>query len=105
MKMSLRNAVIAVSAYACATLLSLAWTDGAQARVRIHVHPLYAASAFYFHSADVPWYAVRAYYFNGPWSGPYYSYTGWHDYATRNGIACEPGTAVKGGDGIYYMCQ
>ena len=53
----------------------------------------------------VAWYAVRAYYFGGPWTGPYYSYTGWSDYAARNGIACVPGTIVKGGDGIWYNCQ
>jgi hypothetical protein len=48
---------------------------------------------------------VRAYYFGGPWSGPYYSYAGWSDYAGRNGIGCTPGTVVKGGDGILYNCQ
>lgn len=60
---------------------------------------------FYFHSPDLPWYAVRAYYFGGPWSGPYYSYAGWSDYAAKNGIGCTPGTDVKGGDGIVYVCQ
>ena len=44
------------------------------------------------------WYAVRAYYFNGPWSGTGYSYAGWADYAKRNGIACVPGTAIKGAE-------
>ena len=48
---------------------------------------------------------MRAYYFNGPWSGNGYSYTGWADYAGRNGIGCVPGTAIKGGDGIMYNCQ
>jgi hypothetical protein len=48
---------------------------------------------------------VRAYYFGGPWSGTGYSYTGWSDYAGRNGIGCTPGTVVKGGDGIWYNCQ
>ena len=33
------------------------------------------------------------------------SYTGWADYAARNGIGCTPGTAIKGGDGIMYNCQ
>jgi hypothetical protein len=41
----------------------------------------------------------------GPWTGPYYSWTGWPDYAARNGIGCVPGTIVKGGDGIWYSCQ
>ena len=48
---------------------------------------------------------MRAYYFNGPWSGVGYSYTGWADYAKRNGIGCVPGTAIKGADGIMYNCQ
>ena len=55
------------------------------------------------------WYAVRAYYTDGPWSGvvsgwPYH-WTGWSDYAAQNGIGCTPGTLVKGGDGIMYACQ
>jgi hypothetical protein len=45
---------------------------------------------------------VRAYYFGGPWS---YGYSGWTDYAARNGIGCVPGSLVKGGDGIMYVCQ
>jgi hypothetical protein len=52
------------------------------------------------------WYAVRAYYYGGPWSGPGWGYAnGWADYAAQNGIGCTPGTTVKGGDGILYMCQ
>jgi hypothetical protein len=39
------------------------------------------------------------------WSGSGYSYAGWSDYAARNGIGCTPGTAIKGGDGIMYLCQ
>ena len=30
---------------------------------------------------------------------------GWADYAARNGIACVPGTAIKGGDSLMYVCQ
>jgi hypothetical protein len=101
MKMILSKASIAVLAFVCTALL---WTDGAEARARLYVTP-YAANAWYHPAADLSWYAVRAYYFGGPWSGPYYSYTGWQDYATRNGIGCEPGTIVHGGDGIYYNCQ
>jgi hypothetical protein len=48
---------------------------------------------------------VRTYYMGGPWSGPYYHWNGWSDYAAQNGIGCTPGTPVKGGDGIYYVCQ
>ncbi len=47
----------------------------------------------------------RAYYAGGPWSGNGWSYTGWSDYATRAGIGCTPGSTVKGGDGILYLCQ
>jgi hypothetical protein len=101
MKMTLKIAAIAT--LACATIFSLT-TNKAEAR-RLYVSPHYAAGAVYVQSADLPWYAVRAYYFGGPWSGPYYSYAGWKDYAGKNGIGCSPGTIVKGGDGIYYNCQ
>ena len=30
---------------------------------------------------------------------------GWTDYAARNGIGCTPGTTIKGGDSITYLCQ
>ena len=33
--------------------------------------------------------ALRAYYADG---GPWYGYSGWDDYAARNGIKCTPGT-------------
>jgi hypothetical protein len=102
MKMILSKASIAALAFVCTALF---WTGSAQAHVRLHVSPYYAANAWYHPAPGLAWYAVRAYYFDGPWSGPYYSYTGWHDYATRNGIACEPGTLVHGNDGIYYNCQ
>jgi hypothetical protein len=63
----------------------------------------YAVNAVYVENPA--WYAVRAYYMGGPWSGPGYSYAGWDDYAARSGIGCRPGTAIKGGDGIMYNCQ
>jgi hypothetical protein len=56
----------------------------------------------YYTNDGLPWYAVRAYYFGGPWS---YGYSGWTDYAARNGIGCVPGSLVKGGEGIMYVCQ
>lgn len=67
-----------------------------------HYHPY---NDYVADTSGLPWYAVRAYYADGPWSGPYWSYTGWSDYAAQNGIACEPGTLIKGGDGIMYVCQ
>ena len=71
-------------------------------------------------AAGLPWYAVRAYYAGGPWcsvgagaygaagwgwGGNYTCYSGWPDYKARNGIVCDPGTVIKGGDAILYMCQ
>ena len=104
MKMALRKTIVAASAFACAALFSLGSTNSAEAR-RLYVSPYYAAHAVYHPDPALPWYAVRAYYLGGPWSGSYYSYTGWSDYATRAGIACTPGSEVKGGDGIWYVCQ
>ena len=112
MKMTLRTVAIATSTFACAALLSLGWSEQggvslsinkAEAYARLLVRPGYAARAVYVDSAS--WYAVRAYYFGGPWSGVGYTYAGWDDYAARNGIGCRPGTAIKGGDGIMYLCQ
>jgi len=48
-----------------------------------------------------PHYAVSAYYTGGPW----YGYSGWDDYATRNAIKCTPGTTVKLDDGLMHVCQ
>ena len=114
MKLSLRTAAIAASTVACAALFSPTWSvqDGvslsiskADAAARVYIRSGYASNAVYVNSPGLPWYAVRAYYFGGPWAGQYYSYTGWPDYAKRNGIGCVPGTIVKGGDGIMYNCQ
>ena len=41
----------------------------------------------------------------GWWAGRWGCYSGWADYAQRNGIGCTPGSIVKGGDGINYVCQ
>lgn len=114
MKTTLRTMAIATSVFACAALLSLSTSkqgglslsvNKAEAQARIVVRPGYAATAAYVHSEGLPWYAVRAYYWGGPWSGDRYSYASWDDYATRNGIGCRPGTAIKGGDGLMYLCQ
>jgi hypothetical protein len=102
MKMTFK--VAAIATLACATLFSLTTANKAEAR-RLYVSPRYAVHAVYFQAPDIPWYAVRAFYFGGPWTGPYYSYAGWPDYAKRNGIACVPGTPVRGGDGLWYNCQ
>jgi hypothetical protein len=110
-QMSLKKIAIAVSAFACATLFSPGWSgqggvslsvNKAEAQARVYVRG-YAARAAYVEPGT--WHAVRAHYFNGPWSGAGYSYTGWADYAARNGIVCTPGTAIKGADSIMYACQ
>jgi hypothetical protein len=112
--MTFRTLAIASATFACAAMFSPTWSEQgglslsaskAEAQARIVVRPGYAASSAYYYSADLPWYPVRAYYHGGPWSGDRFSYTGWEDYAKRNGIACVPGTAIKGGDGIMYRCQ
>jgi len=51
--------------------------------------------------STTPHYAVKAYYASGPW----YGYSGWDDYQTRNGIRCKPGTLTKLDDGQMYACQ
>jgi len=112
-QMGLKTIIVAASAFACATLLSPGWSgqggvslsiSKAEAQTRVYV-TRYAARSVYVDAAGLPWYAVRAHYSGGPWSGPGYSYSGWSDYAARAGIACTPGTAIKGGDGIMYNCQ
>jgi hypothetical protein len=119
---------IATATAAVATLFSLGWSEqrgislsveSAQARARLYVTPNYY-NPYRADQSGLPWYAVRAYYAGGPWcgaggygtaggawGGPYrYScYGGWADYKQVNGIGCDPGTIVKGGDGINYMCQ
>ena len=128
MRMSLKTLAIATSTVACAALLSFGWSpqggvslsvDKAQAATRIVVRP-YLHGPYSVLDGGLPWYAVRAYYADGPWcsvgrtglfggggvfGGNYSCYSGWADYVARNGIVCEPGTVIKGGDGILYMCQ
>jgi hypothetical protein len=64
-----------------------------------------ARAAYYGGPAPVAttgnWYAIRAYYDGGPW----YGYSGWGDYAARNGIVCTPGTLIKADNGLVYRCQ
>lgn len=114
MKMTFGTVAIATSTVAFAALFSLGWSEQggvslsikkAEAQqTRVYIRSPYAASSGYVRS-DGSWYAVRAHYFGGPWSGNGYSYSGWDDYAARHGIGCRPGSVVKGGDGIDYLCQ
>jgi hypothetical protein len=114
MKITLRTTVIGTAAFVYAAFFSLGLNDQgnlslavskADAQARVYIRSGYASRAVYVHGTGLPWNAVRAYYWDGPWSGNGYTYTGWSDYATRNGIACTPGTAITGGDGIMYNCQ
>jgi hypothetical protein len=84
--------------------LSLSSTK-AGAVARIVVRPGYAASSAYTFTEGLPWYAMRAHYMGGPWSGDGYGWASWDEYAKRNGIGCVPGPAIKGQDGIMYRCQ
>ncbi len=113
MKVTIRKAAIAASTFACAALFSPGWSEQggvslsvskAEAQPRVYIRYGYYTGG-YVDPTGLPWYAVRAYYYGGPWSGLGYSYAGWEDYAARNGIGCRPGTAIKGGDGIMYNCQ
>lgn len=48
-----------------------------------------------------PFYPQRVYYEHSP----YYGYSGWDNYAARNGIKCQPGSTTKLDDGLTYWCQ
>ncbi len=116
----LRKLAIATSTIAFATLLTVGWSvENAQAR-RLYVTP-YPYNSYIADQSGLSWYAVRAYYAGGPWcgvAGGSYSptvgvfgaashtcYSGWDAYKQLNGIGCDPGTLIKGGDGIMYVCQ
>jgi hypothetical protein len=62
-----------------------------------------ARAAYYggFPSAAIGAAGSQPHYAGGPW----YNYSGWDDYRTRNGINCTPGTAVKLDDGLMHVCQ
>ena len=123
----LRKLAIAASTIVFAALLTVGSSvENAQARrLYVHVSP-YHYNPYNSYIADqsgLSWYAVRAYYAGGPWcgvggtsgygygtagggwGGSWTCYTGWDDYKGRNGIGCDPGTLIKGGDGIMYVCQ
>ncbi|MET3994757.1 hypothetical protein AB7Z32_02645 [Bradyrhizobium sp. 482_C4_N1_1] len=124
-----RTFAIATSTIAFAALFTVDWSEqrgislsveSAQAR-RLYVSP-YPYSHYIPDQTGLPWYAVRTYYAGGPWCGAgggtgygttvgvfgrasYTCYDGWDSYARLNGIGCTPGTLIKGGDGIMYVCQ
>jgi hypothetical protein len=134
-KTSLGKAALAVSVFACATMLSFDWSEqkGASlsiARAQAQMNEPYtpgvarrqarrtAAGAVAVGAGAVAAGATAAYYAGGgPYAyyggdgggSPYGYYSGpgaWsQDYAARNGIICQPGTMVRLEDGLMHRCQ
>jgi hypothetical protein len=132
---SLGKVALAVSVFACATMLSFDWTEQKGAslsieRAQAQMGDPYtpgvtrrqarrtAAGAAAVGAGAVAAGATAAYYGGGgPYAyyggdgggGPYGYYSGpgaWsQDYATRNGIICQPGTMVRLEDGLMHRCQ
>ena len=129
-QVSLGKAAIAVSIFACATMLSFDWTDqkgvslsveSAQARVGRPLTPVSVAGVARRQGrraaigaaavgagvvgagvAAAGYYGATAPYYG---SGGPYAYYGGQDYATRNGFVCQPGTMVRMDDGLMHRCQ
>jgi hypothetical protein len=133
-KTSLGKAALAVSVFTCATMLSFDWSEPkgvslsierAQAQISDPYTPgdtrrqarRTAAGAAAVGAGVVAAGATAAYYggggpyayYGGDGGGPYGYYSGpgaWsQDYATRNGIICQPGTMVRLEDGLMHRCQ
>jgi len=132
-KTSLEKAALAVSVFACATMLSFDWTEQKGASLSIERAQAQtddpstpgvarrqarrtAAGAAAVGAGAVAAGATAAYYGGGgPYAyyggdgGPYGYYSGpgaWsQDYAARNGIICQPGTMVRLEDGLMHRCQ
>jgi hypothetical protein len=128
----LGKAAIALSVFACATILSFDWSeqkgvtlsvDSAQARVGRPLTPVSVAGVARRQGrraavgaaavgagvvgvgagiAAAGYYGATAPYYGG--GGPY-AYYGAQDYATRNGFVCQPGTMTRLDDGRMYPCQ
>ena len=128
-QVSLGKAAIAVSVFACATMLSFDWTEqkgvslsveSAQARVGRPLTPVSVAGVARRQGrraaigaaavgagvvggvAAAGYYGATAPYYG---SGGPYAYYGGQDYATRNGFVCQPGTMVRMDDGLMHLCQ
>ena len=129
-QVSLGKAAIAVSVFACATMLTFNWTEqkglslsveSAQARVGRPLTPVSVAGVARRQGrraaigaaavgagvvgggvAAAGYYGATAPYYGG--GGPY-AYYGGQDYATRNGFVCQPGTVVRMDDGLMHRCQ
>jgi hypothetical protein len=129
-QVSLGKAAIAVSVFACATMLTFDLTEqkglslsveSAQARVGRPLTPVSVAGVARRQGrraavgaavvgagvvgagvAAAGYYSATAPYYG---SGGPYAYYGGQDYATRNGFVCQPGTMVRLDDGRMYPCQ
>ena len=129
-QVSLGKAAIAVSVFACATMLTFDWTEqkglslsveSAQARVGRPLTPVSVAGVARRQGrraaigaaavgagvvgagvAAAGYYGATAPYYG---SGGPYAYYGGQDYATRNGFVCQPGTLTRLDDGRMYPCQ
>ena len=127
---SLGKTAIAVSVFACATMLSFDWSEqkgvslsveSAQARVGRPLTPVSVAGVARRQGrraaigaaavgvgvvgagvAAAGYYGATAPYYG---SGGPYAYYGGQDYATRNGFVCQPGTLVRMDDGLMHRCQ
>jgi hypothetical protein len=125
-QVSLGKAAIAVSVFACATMLTFDWTEqkglslsveSAQARVGRPLTPVSVAGVARRQGrraaigaaavgagvvggvAAAGYYGATAPYYG---SGGPYAYYGGQDYATRNGFVCKPGTMTRLDDGRMY---
>ena len=138
-KTSLGKAALAVSVFACTTMLSVGWTEqkgvslsieraqaqmadpytrGVERRQARRAAVGAAAVGGAVAAGALAAGATAAYYGGG---GPYAYYGGpggysgaayyggpgvWsQDYATQNGIICQPGTLVRLEDGLMHNCQ
>jgi len=128
-QVSLGKAAMAVSVFACATMLTFDWTEqkglslsveSAQARVGRPLTPVSVAGVARRQGrraaigaaavgagvvggvAAAGYYGATAPYYG---SGGPYAYYGGQDYATRNGFVCQPGTMVRMDDGLMHRCQ
>ena len=130
---SFGKAALAVSVFACATMLSFDWSDQKGAslsieRAQAQMGDPYtpgvarrqarrtAAGVAAVGAGAVAAGATAAYYgssggpyayYNDGGSAAYYGGPGvWsQDYAARNGIICQPGTMVRLDDGLMHRCQ
>ena len=134
-KTSLGKAALAVSVFACATMLSFDWSEPkgvslsieraqaqmsdpytpgvARRQARRAVAGAAAVGGAVAAGATAAYYTgggPYAYYGGGPYAGGgtygYYGPDAWsQDYAARNGIICQPGTLVRLDDGRMHRCQ